>query len=67
MLGNLFLLPLLTAYMACSHGRRFWVWLLIGCGLPYVSLFVVMLVVRRDRQKARLLPLAPTSPGALAA
>ncbi|WP_167851985.1 hypothetical protein [Hymenobacter elongatus] len=29
-LGALFLLPLLTAYMAHTNGRRFWPWFLVG-------------------------------------
>jgi hypothetical protein len=53
-LTPLFFLPLMTAFMAYSHGRSFWRWFGIGCGLPYVSLFVIMFVVHRDKKKKRL-------------
>jgi len=40
-LTPLFFMPLMTAFMAYSHGRSFWRWFGLGCALPYVSLFVV--------------------------
>lgn len=52
-LGPLFFLPLMTRYYAYSHGCPFWRWFLIGCGLPYVSLFVVAWTVRRDQRRQR--------------
>ncbi len=53
-LGPLFFMPIMTGYYAYSHGRAFWRWFFIGCGLPYVSLFVVVWVVRRDQRRQRL-------------
>ena len=50
-LTPLFFMPLITAFMAYNHGRSFWRWFGVGCGLPYVSLFVIMFVVHRDRKK----------------
>ncbi len=47
----LFFMPLMTAFMAYNHGRSFWKWFGLGCVLPYLSLFVVMFVVRRDKKK----------------
>ena len=44
-------MPLMTAFMAYSHGRSFWRWFSVGCALPYVSLFVIMFVVHRDKKK----------------
>ena len=38
------ILALLTGYIARSNGRSFWGWLLLGLLLPFVSLFIVMLV-----------------------
>ena len=50
-LTPLFFMPLMTAFMAYNHGRSFWRWFGIGCALPYVSLFVIMFVVHRDRNR----------------
>ena len=50
-LTPLFFMPLMTAFMAYSHGRSFWRWFSVGCALPYVSLFVIMFVVHRDKKK----------------
>ncbi|GAA3964697.1 hypothetical protein [Hymenobacter antarcticus] len=50
-LTPLFFMPLMTAFMASSHGRSFWRWFGIGCALPYLSLFVVMFVVHHDKKK----------------
>lgn len=47
-------MPLMTGFMAYNHGRSFWRWFGIGCGLPYVSLFVIMFVVHRDKKKPAL-------------
>ena len=49
-LTPLFFMPLMTAFMAYNHGRAFWRWFGLGCVLPYVSLFVIMFVVHRDRK-----------------
>jgi hypothetical protein len=53
-LTPLFFMPLMTGFMAYNHGRSFWRWFGIGCGLPYVSLFVIMFVVHRDKKKPAL-------------
>ena len=50
-LTPLFFMPLMTAFMAYNHGRSFWRWFGIGCALPYVSLFVIMFVVHRNRKR----------------
>ena len=55
-LTPLFFMPLMTAFMAYNHGRSFWRWFGIGCGLPYVSLFVVMFVVHRDKKRLTAAP-----------
>jgi MFS family permease len=34
----------LTGYIADSHGRSFWRWFGLGAILPFVSVFVVLLV-----------------------
>lgn len=51
LLAPLLFLPTLTGYYAYSHGRSFWRWFLIGCGLPFVSLFVVAGVVHRAQRR----------------
>ena len=33
--------PLISGFFAKSRGRRFWVWFLIGCVLPFVSMFIL--------------------------
>ncbi|RAK63537.1 hypothetical protein [Hymenobacter edaphi] len=40
---------LLTTYIA--QERSFWRWFLIGMVLPFVSIFVAMVVVYRDTKK----------------
>ncbi|MCI1189258.1 hypothetical protein MON38_17675 [Hymenobacter sp. DH14] len=55
-LTPLFFMPLMTAFMAYNHGRSFWRWFGIGCGLPYVSLFVIMFVVHRDKKRLSATP-----------
>ena len=58
----LLFLPTMTGYYAYSHGRSFWRWFLVGCGLPFVSLFVVAAVLHQDqRRQRRLPPPAPTT------
>ena len=47
-------MPLMTAFMAYSHGPSFGRWFGIGCVLPYVSLFVVMFVGHRNKKKPAL-------------
>jgi hypothetical protein len=47
-------MPLMTAFMACSHGRSFWRWFGLGFARPYLSLFIVMFVVYRDKKKLNL-------------
>lgn len=42
-------MPIMTGYYAYNNGR----WVLIGCGLPFFSLFVVAGVVRRDQRRQR--------------
>ena len=51
-------MTLMTAFMAYSHGWPFWRWFGIGCALPYMSLFVVMFVVHRDKKKLALAALS---------
>ncbi|WP_354586033.1 hypothetical protein [Hymenobacter sp. UYCo722] len=48
----------MTAFMAYNHGRSFWRWFGIGCCLPYVSLFVIMFVVHRDKKQLSTAPAA---------
>ncbi len=50
-LGPLFFMPLMTAFMAYSHERSFWRWFGVGCALPYFSLFAIMFVVYRDKKR----------------
>lgn len=52
-LGPLFFMPIMTGYYAYSHGRPFWRWFLLGCGLPFISLFVVTIVIHRDQRRQR--------------
>ena len=56
-LTPLFFMPLMTAFMTSSHGRSFWRWFGIGCGLPNVSLFVVMFVAHRDKKRLTITPM----------
>ena len=56
-LTPLFFMPLMTAFLAYNHGRSFWRWFDIGCGLPYVSLFVVMFVAHRDKKGLTITPM----------
>jgi hypothetical protein len=44
-------LALITAYIAYSHGQRFWPWLLIGLVLPFVSVFLAIGVAIRHKQQ----------------
>ncbi len=53
-LAPLLFMPLMTAFMAYSHDRRFWRWFAVGSTLPYISLFIVMFVVYRDKKKLEL-------------
>ena len=39
------LVPLLTGYAAYSHGRRFWLWFVLGLVLPVISLAVLTLLL----------------------
>ncbi|WP_400190256.1 hypothetical protein [Hymenobacter sp. B81] len=39
---------LLTTYIA--QGRPFWRWFIIGLLLPYLSIFIAMIVVYRERE-----------------
>lgn len=52
LLAPLLFLPTMTGYYAHSHGRSFWRWFLVGCGLPFFSLLVVAGVVHRDQRRA---------------
>ncbi len=52
----LLFLPTMTGYYAYSHGRSFWRWFLVGCGLPFVSLLLVAAVVHRDQRRQSRLP-----------
>ncbi len=45
-------LALLTGYIAYSHRQRFWPWFLLGLVLPFVSIFLAMLVAVRHKQQA---------------
>lgn len=44
-------LALVTAYIAYSHGQRFWPWFLVGLVLPFVSIFIAMVVAVRHKQR----------------
>ncbi|AMR27312.1 hypothetical protein A0257_09535 [Hymenobacter psoromatis] len=59
----LLFLPTLTGYYAYSHGRSFWRWFLVGCGLPFFSLVVVVAVVHRAQRRQSRLP-RPAPPAA---
>jgi ABC-type uncharacterized transport system permease subunit len=39
---------LLTTYIA--QGRPFWRWFLLGLVLPYLSIFIAMIVVYREQR-----------------
>jgi energy-coupling factor transporter transmembrane protein EcfT len=39
---------LATGYLARSYGRDFWMWLLLGCILPVVSIFLLLLLPDRS-------------------
>jgi hypothetical protein len=40
-LGALFSMPLISGLFARSQGRSFLAWFLIGCLLPFISVFVL--------------------------
>lgn len=64
LLAPLLFLPTMTGYYAHSHGRSFWRWFLVGCGLPFFSLLLVAAVVHRDQRRRRVLGLpAPAEAG----
>jgi hypothetical protein len=44
-LGILFMIPLVTGYVAASRGRSFWTWFFIACVLPVIS-FAFLLVLK---------------------
>lgn len=46
----------LTGYYTHSHGRSFWRWFLLGCGLPFLSLLVVAVVVHQGHRRHHRLP-----------
>ena len=50
----LLFLPTLTGYYAYSHGRSFWRWFLVGCGLPFLSLLIVAVTVQQDQRRRAL-------------
>jgi hypothetical protein len=40
----IFHVPLITAFLARRLGRSFWKWFAIGCVLPFVSVFILLLL-----------------------
>ncbi|MDJ1471775.1 hypothetical protein QNI19_29955 [Cytophagaceae bacterium DM2B3-1] len=42
LLGMMFMVPLVTGYVANSRGRSFWKWFGIACVLPVVSFAVLI-------------------------
>lgn len=40
-------IPAISGYYAYTHGRSFWLWFVIGCFLPVVSYFILMLLPDR--------------------
>ncbi|QIX61652.1 hypothetical protein HER32_10865 [Hymenobacter sp. BT18] len=49
---SLFLLiPLVTGYCACSYGRSFWLWFVLGCLLPVASLVVLAVLLHRKEMQ----------------
>lgn len=60
----LLFLPTLTGYYAHRHGRSFWRWFLVGCGLPFISLLVAAVVVHRDQRRPRPQPTPKAEPRA---
>ena len=55
LLTPILFMPMLTGYMATSHGRSFWRWFAVGFALPYFSLLLITCVVYRDQRRARTL------------
>jgi hypothetical protein len=55
-------MPLLTGYLAQANGRSFWRWFGLGLLLPFVSVFVIMIVATRDQlAEEKLAAQAPQS------
>ncbi|MDO7874380.1 hypothetical protein Q5H93_06520 [Hymenobacter sp. ASUV-10] len=46
-LSTLLFLPLVTGYCAYSYGRSFWLWFVLGCGLPYISFIGLIVSLHR--------------------
>jgi len=45
-----FTFPLLTGYCAVQYGRSFKVWFAIGCVLPIISFFILMIIISWDEK-----------------
>ncbi|MGI4872399.1 MAG: hypothetical protein ACRYFX_14625 [Janthinobacterium lividum] len=45
-------LAVLTAYIAYSHGQKISRWLLLGLALPFVSVFLAIVVAVRHKRRA---------------
>jgi hypothetical protein len=39
-----FLVPLISAFLAKRLGRSFKVWFLLGCVLPFISVFILLML-----------------------
>jgi hypothetical protein len=40
----LFCVPLTSAFLAKKMGRSFWRWFAMGCVLPFISVFILLLL-----------------------
>ncbi|MFN8714358.1 MAG: hypothetical protein ACK5Z2_16035 [Bacteroidota bacterium] len=43
-----FLVPLISAFLAKRMGRSFRVWFLLGCVLPFISVFILLLLPEKE-------------------
>jgi len=51
-IGSLvFGVPLITAFCARRFGRSFWKWFAIGCVLPIVSVYILLLLPEPKKEK----------------
>ncbi|MCX6311949.1 MAG: hypothetical protein NT084_09990 [Bacteroidetes bacterium] len=49
--ATIFGVPMITAFCAHRFGRPFWKWFAIGCVLPLVSVFIVLMLPEQQQEK----------------
>ncbi len=50
-LGTIFGIPIISGLFAQRMGRRFWVWFIIGCFLPFISAIIIFFLPDLSKEK----------------